>query len=49
MSNKNDVPAHDTIHEHIEIEDLLNIMDKEKELIIKVLKKYRSLHTPLLT
>jgi DNA-binding NtrC family response regulator len=27
------------IHEHVEVEESLNIMDKEKELIIKALKK----------
>ena len=30
------------IHEHEEVEESLNIMDKEKELIIKALKKHRS-------
>jgi DNA-binding NtrC family response regulator len=30
------------IQEHIEVEESLNIMDKEKELIIKALKKHRS-------
>ena len=29
------------IHEHTEVEESLNIMDKEKELIIKALKKHR--------
>ena len=29
------------IHEHEEVEESLNIMDKEKELIIKALKKHR--------
>jgi DNA-binding NtrC family response regulator len=29
------------IHEHEEIEESLNIMDKEKELIIKALKKHK--------
>ena len=29
------------IHEHEEVEETLNIMDKEKELIIKALKKHR--------
>ncbi len=32
----------DKIQEHIEIEESLNIVDKEKELIIKALKKHRS-------
>jgi DNA-binding NtrC family response regulator len=30
------------IQEHVEVEESLNIMDKEKELIIKALKKHRS-------
>ena len=32
----------DNIHHHEEVEESLNIMDKEKELIIKALKKHRS-------
>jgi transcriptional regulator with PAS, ATPase and Fis domain len=32
---------HNEIHEHEEVEESLNIMDKEKELIIKALKKHR--------
>ncbi|MGC4038089.1 MAG: sigma-54 dependent transcriptional regulator [Chitinophagaceae bacterium] len=35
------VLAHTDIHEHEEVEESLNIMDKEKELIIKALKKHR--------
>jgi DNA-binding NtrC family response regulator len=35
------VLVHDEIHEHEEVEESLNIMDKEKELIIKALKKHR--------
>jgi len=31
----------DDIHEHEEVEESLNIMDKEKELIIKALKKHK--------
>lgn len=31
----------DGIDEHIEVEESLNIMDKEKELIIKALKKHK--------
>jgi DNA-binding NtrC family response regulator len=42
MSNKNEAPTHNAIHDHVEIEESLNIMDKEKELIIKALKKHRS-------
>ena len=30
------------IHDHVEVEESLNIIDKEKELIIKALKKHRS-------
>jgi DNA-binding NtrC family response regulator len=33
--------VHNEIHEHEEVEESLNIMDKEKELIIKALKKHR--------
>ena len=35
------VMHHADIHEHEEVEESLNIMDKEKELIIKALKKHR--------
>ena len=35
------VHNNDTIHQHEEVEESLNIMDKEKELIIKALKKHR--------
>lgn len=35
------VVMHEGIHEHIEVEESLNIMDKEKELIIKALKKHK--------
>jgi DNA-binding NtrC family response regulator len=31
----------DEIHEHVEVEESLNIMDKEKELIEKALKKHK--------
>jgi DNA-binding NtrC family response regulator len=41
-SNQAVVVHHDhDIHEHEEVEESLNIMDKEKELIIKALKKHR--------
>ena len=33
--------GNDEIHQHEEVEESLNIMDKEKELIIKALKKHR--------
>lgn len=36
------VLLHDGIHEHEEVEESLNIMDKEKELIIKALKKHKN-------
>jgi len=32
---------HDDIHEHEEVEESLSIMDKEKELIVKALKKHK--------
>ncbi len=35
LSNNN------SIHEHIEVEESLNIMDKERELIVKALKRHR--------
>jgi len=35
------LPRKDEIHEHEEVEESLNIMDKERELIIKALKKHR--------
>jgi DNA-binding NtrC family response regulator len=35
------VLVQDDIHEHVEVEESLNIMDKEKELIIKALKKHK--------
>jgi DNA-binding NtrC family response regulator len=35
------VMMHHDIHEHEEVDESLNIMDKEKELIIKALKKHR--------
>ena len=37
--------AHSTvngIHDHIEVEESLNIIDKERELIIKALKKHKN-------
>jgi DNA-binding NtrC family response regulator len=41
-SNQSVVVHHDhEIHAHEEVEESLNIMDKEKELIIKALKKHR--------
>lgn len=35
------VILHDGIHHHEDVEESLNIMDKEKELIIKALKKHK--------
>jgi DNA-binding NtrC family response regulator len=35
------VLVHNDIHEHEEVEESLNIIDKEKELIIKALKKHK--------
>jgi transcriptional regulator with PAS, ATPase and Fis domain len=33
---------HNGIHEHVEVEESLSIIDKEKELIIKALKKHKN-------
>lgn len=41
ISSQPVVVHHSNIHEHEEVEESLNIMDKEKELIIKALKKHR--------
>jgi transcriptional regulator with PAS, ATPase and Fis domain len=41
VNHNQPVMFHDDIHHHEEIEESLNIMDKEKELIIKALKKHR--------
>lgn len=37
----NSLNGHDDIHHHEEVEESLNIMDKEKELIVKALKKHK--------
>ncbi len=37
----NNLNGHDDIHHHEEVEESLNIMDKEKELIVKALKKHK--------
>jgi len=42
MSAPNNAGNNHDIHEHEEVEESLNIMDKEKELIIKALKKHKS-------
>lgn len=39
--HKDDIHHKEEIHHHEEIEESLNIMEKEKELIIKALKKHR--------
>jgi DNA-binding NtrC family response regulator len=41
MPSQQPVMVHHDIHDHEEVEESLNIMDKEKELIIKALKKHR--------
>ncbi len=35
------INSNNDIHQHVEVEESLSIMDKEKELIIKALKKHR--------
>jgi DNA-binding NtrC family response regulator len=42
QSNVNGGMRNSDIHDHEEVEESLNIMDKEKELIIKALKKHKS-------
>ena len=42
MPSSQPVIMNNDIHDHVEVEESLNIMDKEKELIIKALKKHRS-------
>lgn len=43
MQSKAPVVIHhdDDIHHHVEVDESLNIMDKEKELILKALKKHK--------
>ena len=41
-SSSQPVIMNNNIHDHVEVEESLNIMDKEKELIVKALKKHRS-------
>jgi DNA-binding NtrC family response regulator len=41
VNNPQPVIYHDDIHHHEEVEESLNIMDKERELIIKALKKHK--------
>ena len=40
--NSQPVIMNNDIHDHVEVEESLNIIDKEKELIIKALKKHKS-------
>ncbi len=42
LPNSQPVIMNNNIHEHVEVEESLNIVDKEKELIIKALKKHKS-------
>jgi transcriptional regulator with PAS, ATPase and Fis domain len=42
VGSQQPVILNDDIHHHEEVEESLNIMDKEKELIIKALKKHKS-------
>ena len=39
--HNNNNNGHEDIHHHEEVEESLNIMDKEKELIVKALKKHK--------
>ena len=41
-SSSQPVIINNDIHDHVEVEESLNIIDKEKELIIKALKKHKS-------
>ncbi len=41
LSNSNQPVMVQDVHEHVVVEESLNIMDKEKELIIKALKKHK--------
>ena len=42
LQNAQPVIMNKDIQDHVEVEESLNIVDKEKELIIKALKKHRS-------
>ena len=42
LANSQPVIMNNNIHDHVEVEESLNIVDKEKELIIKALKKHKS-------
>lgn len=41
LQHSQPVLMNNDIHEHVEVEESLNIVDKEKELIIKALKKHK--------
>lgn len=41
LPNGQPVLLNEDIHDHVEVEESLNIMDKEKELIVKALKKHK--------
>ncbi|MEK7225031.1 MAG: helix-turn-helix domain-containing protein [Bacteroidota bacterium] len=42
VQNNQPVILNNDIQDHVEVEESLNIIDKEKELIIKALKKHKS-------
>ena len=42
LQSSQPVLMNDDIHDHVEVEESLNIVDKERELIIKALKKHKS-------
>ncbi len=42
LQSSKPVLMNDDIHDHVEVEESLNIVDKERELIIKALKKHKS-------
>ena len=41
-SNPISVPVSPALDAHVEVEESLNILDKERELIMKALKKHKS-------
>ena len=42
LQSSQPVLMNNDIHDHVEVEESLNIVDKERELIIKALKKHKS-------
>jgi len=42
LQSSQPVLMNDDIHDHVEVEESLNMVDKERELIIKALKKHKS-------